>query len=229
MPTSRTASASYLIHYTFLLLLVQSTNVLNDTFRIWHDGPFGTISGFRLGRTPEHPVEWNEINAAWGQAVLLLHTMAQQCKLNFSCKFGNVAAVHNACPCRLGIAWQTVHFALLAATARAVHLQLAVLLSHAYSGHHDRPTYASALKLPICCMSVLTAYRLLPMGSHPRVADKRGTYDLFGPVNKLWGGGYDKAMSIFLACLKEFGDFARARWVAMTCCGGCCQQGGGPA
>ncbi len=65
---------------------VQSTSVLNDTFRIWHDGPFGTISGFRLGRTPEHPVDWNEINAAWGQAVLLLHTMAQQCKLNFSCE-----------------------------------------------------------------------------------------------------------------------------------------------
>lgn len=58
---------------------------------------------------------------------------------------------------------------------------------------------------------VRAAYRLLPMGSHPRVADKRGTYDLFGPVNKLWGGGYDKAMSVFLACLKEFGDFARAR------------------
>lgn len=66
------------------LLLLKSTNVLNDTFRIWHDGPFGTISGFRLGRTPECPVEWDEINAAWGQAVLLLHTMAQQCKLNFS-------------------------------------------------------------------------------------------------------------------------------------------------
>ncbi|WIA22458.1 hypothetical protein OEZ85_004756 [Tetradesmus obliquus] len=124
------------------LLLLKSTNVLNDTFRIWHDGPFGTISGFRLGRTPEAPVEWEEINAAWGQAVLLLATMATQCKLNFS------------------------------------------------------------------------AYRLLPMGSHPRVADKRGTYDLFGPVAKLWGGSYDKAMAGFLACLKEFGDFARARDIA---------------
>lgn len=69
--------------------------------------------------------------------------------------------------------------------------------------------------LPLC---VPAAYRLLPMGSHPRVADKRGTYDLFGPVNKLWGGGYDKAMSIFLACLKEFGDFARARWEVVVCC-----------
>eukprot|EP00879_Flechtneria_rotunda_P022249 GHRR01023475.1.p1 GENE.GHRR01023475.1~~GHRR01023475.1.p1 ORF type:complete len:282 (+),score=77.32 GHRR01023475.1:350-1195(+) len=124
------------------LLLLRSTNVLNDTFRIWHEGPFGTISGFRLGRTPEYQVEWDEINAAWGQAVLLLHTMAQQCRLNFS------------------------------------------------------------------------AYRLLPMGSHPRVADKRGTYDLFGPVNKLWGSSYDKAMAVYLACLKEFGDFARARDIA---------------
>ncbi len=42
-----------------------------------HDGPFGTISGFRLGRTSEHPVEWDETNAAWGQVVLLLYTMAQ--------------------------------------------------------------------------------------------------------------------------------------------------------
>jgi hypothetical protein len=40
--------------------------------------------GFRLGRTPECAVELDEINAAWGQAVLLLHTMAQQAKLNFS-------------------------------------------------------------------------------------------------------------------------------------------------
>jgi hypothetical protein len=38
----------------------------------------------RLGRTPEIPVEWEEINAAWGQAVLLLHTMAQSCQLNFT-------------------------------------------------------------------------------------------------------------------------------------------------
>jgi hypothetical protein len=49
------------------------------------------------------------------------------------------------------------------------------------------------------------------MGSHPRVADRRGTYDLFGPVSKLWAQSYDRAMAIYLACLREFGDFARAR------------------
>lgn len=51
--------------------------MFNDVFHIWHEGPFGTISGFRLGRTPTEAVEWGEINAAWGQAVLLLHTLAQ--------------------------------------------------------------------------------------------------------------------------------------------------------
>lgn len=36
-----------------LLQALSHTNVYNDVFKIWHDGPFGTISGFRLGRTPE--------------------------------------------------------------------------------------------------------------------------------------------------------------------------------
>ncbi|KAK6329098.1 hypothetical protein J4Q44_G00010760 [Coregonus suidteri] len=36
-----------------------------------HSGQFGTINNFRLGRLPSVPVEWNEINAAWGQTVLL--------------------------------------------------------------------------------------------------------------------------------------------------------------
>lgn len=56
---------------------LKRSNVYNDVFRIWHDGPFGTISGFRLGKTADSPVDWPEINAAWGQATLLLHTMAR--------------------------------------------------------------------------------------------------------------------------------------------------------
>ena len=58
--------------------ILSSTNVYNDSFYIWHDGNFGTINGFRLGRLPEQQVEWPEINAAWGQVVLLLHTMVKQ-------------------------------------------------------------------------------------------------------------------------------------------------------
>ncbi|KAI9336080.1 autophagy protein Apg6-domain-containing protein [Obelidium mucronatum] len=60
---------------------LEKTNVFNDAFRIWHDGPFGTINGFRLGRLPTQPVEWHEINAALGQAVLLLDILAT--KLGF--------------------------------------------------------------------------------------------------------------------------------------------------
>ena len=59
---------------------LKRTNIYNDVFHIWHDGPFGTINGFRMGKTGKVQVEWDEINAAWGQAVLLLHTMASSCE-----------------------------------------------------------------------------------------------------------------------------------------------------
>lgn len=117
---------------------LKRTNVLNDAFNIWHDGDFGTINNFRLGRLPSVPVEWEEINAAWGQACLLLFTMAQYCRLKFS-------------------------------------------------------------------------YRILPMGSYPRIADGKNTYELFGPVNLFWSTRYDKAMTMFLACIKEFADFANGK------------------
>jgi hypothetical protein len=52
------------------------------------------------------------------------------------------------------------------------------------------------------------------MGSHPRIADKKGTYDLFGPPNLWNGSSYDKGMVCFLACLKEFADFATNEDVA---------------
>lgn len=32
------------------LALLKCTNVLNDVFRIWHDGPFGTIKWVLLGQ-----------------------------------------------------------------------------------------------------------------------------------------------------------------------------------
>lgn len=62
---------------------LKRSNVFNITFHIWHCGHFGTINGFRLGRLPTVPVEWSEINAAWGQAALLLHCMAKKINLTF--------------------------------------------------------------------------------------------------------------------------------------------------
>lgn len=40
------------------------------------------------------------------------------------------------------------------------------------------------------------------MGSYPQIADKKGTHDLHGPVNRLMCGSYDRAMVMFLTCLK---------------------------
>ncbi|XP_058225639.1 beclin-1-like protein isoform X2 [Rhododendron vialii] len=106
------------------LELLKRTNVLNDAFPIWYDGDFGTINNFRLGRLPKIPVEWDEINAAWGQACLLLHTMAQ----------------------------------------------------------YFRPKFPYPFFL-----------------------------ERFGPVNLFWSTRYDKAMTLFLTCLKEFTQFANSK------------------
>ncbi|KAI0339806.1 APG6-domain-containing protein [Trametopsis cervina] len=62
---------------------LERTNVYNDAFCIGHDGVFGTINGLRLGRVPSVPVEWAEINAAWGQTLLLLYTIARKLEYTF--------------------------------------------------------------------------------------------------------------------------------------------------
>ncbi|KAH9523274.1 Beclin-1 [Bulinus truncatus] len=62
---------------------LKKTNVFNATFHIWHDGEFGTINDFRLGRLPGTVVEWTEINTAWGQVVLLLGSLANKIGLKF--------------------------------------------------------------------------------------------------------------------------------------------------
>ncbi|XP_051141151.1 beclin-1-like protein [Andrographis paniculata] len=122
--------------------LLEKTNVLSDAFPIRHDGEFGTINSFRLGRLPKVQVEWDEINAAWGQACLLLHTMAQ---------------------------------------------------------YHFRPKFSYRIKI-------------LPMGSYPRIMDSDNiTYELFGPANIFWSTRYDKAMTLYLTCLKEFAEFANLK------------------
>lgn len=80
----RDSLQNQLAHDNKVLEALQRTNVYNDTFCIGHDGTFGTINGLRLGRTSEHPVDWPEINAAWGQTLLLLTVVIE--KLNFRLK-----------------------------------------------------------------------------------------------------------------------------------------------
>jgi len=67
----------------FHLDKLKKTNVFNTTFHIWHKGHFGTINNFRLGRLPSAPVDWSEINAAWGQTTLLLIALARKSNLTF--------------------------------------------------------------------------------------------------------------------------------------------------
>lgn len=51
---------------------LSSINVLNDCFHIWHDGPFGTINGLRMGRLTTLPVDWEEVNAGKKKPLLLM-------------------------------------------------------------------------------------------------------------------------------------------------------------
>ena len=66
-----------------LLQKLQRSNVYNDTFCISHDGSFATINGLRLGRLSNRPVDWPEINAAWGHSLLLLVTVAEKLGYKF--------------------------------------------------------------------------------------------------------------------------------------------------
>lgn len=70
-------------HVTAQLSKLKKTNVYNDAFRIWHDGPFGTINGFRLGRLSDNRVDNEEINTALGFSVLLLNTISTKLEFSF--------------------------------------------------------------------------------------------------------------------------------------------------
>ena len=77
-------SVQYQLQYTTeQLMRLKKTNVLNCVFHIWHNGHFGTINGLRLGRLQTVPVEWSEINAAWGQTAFLLSTLARLSGVTF--------------------------------------------------------------------------------------------------------------------------------------------------
>ena len=80
---------------------LRQTNVFNATFHIWFSGYFGTINNLRLGKLPTAPVTWPELNAAWGQTVLLLHSLARKTGFKFSkynlVPHGNTSYVEVCC------------------------------------------------------------------------------------------------------------------------------------
>jgi len=65
------------------LQVFSRSDALNESFYISHEGEFGTINGLRLGTMPQEPVEWNEINAAFGFAAMLLDAISKQVGFDF--------------------------------------------------------------------------------------------------------------------------------------------------
>ena len=66
------------LHVVSSMKKLMQMNAINDAFFIWYSGPFATINNFRLGNLPTKVVEWTEINAALGQAVLAVAVVAQK-------------------------------------------------------------------------------------------------------------------------------------------------------
>ncbi|CAM9319950.1 unnamed protein product [Ectocarpus sp. 8 AP-2014] len=67
-----------------LVSAMRMAGALNDCFHIWHQGPFGTINGFRVGRLNTHVVDWQEVNAGVGQAAIVLVTVAMAMGVEFT-------------------------------------------------------------------------------------------------------------------------------------------------
>jgi beclin 1 len=56
-----------------MLRRYMNMNAVNDAFYIWYAGPYGSINTFRLGNLPSKPIDFSEINAALGQAALVIN------------------------------------------------------------------------------------------------------------------------------------------------------------
>ncbi|XP_037006797.2 beclin-2 [Artibeus jamaicensis] len=65
------------------LAWLEETDAWRFAFQIRDDGPVASINNFRLGCLPAVPVGWGEINAAWGQAALLLLALSRKVGLQF--------------------------------------------------------------------------------------------------------------------------------------------------
>jgi beclin 1 len=175
------------------------TNVFDDAFHISWDGHFATINGFRLGRLPSQPVEWAEISAALGQALLLLATMARQTEYKFQKSEDQ--------------RFFPPSFSLLQRSCR--HCQRCPRLS----------LFADVFALFClvrCC--VAGRYRLIPMGSYSKLCradDPSTTYELYGSNDLIlgrlfWYRRFDQALVWLLACIQEFAEFAHAQDKAFT-------------
>lgn len=119
-------------------------NAINDSFYIWYSGPFGTINNFRVGdlKSTIKPIDWTEINAGLGQAVLALSIIAAKAGFDFK------------------------------------------------------------------------KYILSPMGSFSKVFkadDRRNALSLFVDGQLFYQRNFNAALTGFLTCVQELGDFIRSK------------------
>lgn len=174
------------IHELGVLERLQRTNVYNDVFFIGHSGSFGTINGLRLGRLAKPRVEWVEINAAWGQTLLLLATVAE--KLNF--QFQGY---------RLRPMGSTSRIEKLVTTPSAsVRGSFMSFAASTASSPTRRPGATSPP--PITRSSTVV---------DPSLPVEGKLLDLFhsgGSIPFLNRGSFDEAMVAFLECLRQLGN-----------------------
>jgi len=164
------------------------THALNDAFHIWHDhGHFGTISGCRLGRLPSQPVDWNEINAAWGQATLLLQTISKRLSPNITPTPSNIQnSISSADP------------------------SAPSLVNNTASTTPSSSAVASGFKFSTYRLLPMGSYSKME-----RISDK-STYELYGSSDislgrLFWYRRFDNGMAAFLQCLSELGEFAESQ------------------
>ncbi len=174
---------------------LQRTNVYNDTFCIGHDGYFGTINGLRLGRLPNQPVEWAEINAAWGQTLLLLATVAE--KLSFT--------------------FDGYRLKPMGSTSKIERIEYAAASATAFSSSSSSPSTANHHGNDQ--QETLTSRRAQPHGDTQGQHRQQQTPPPKTTALELYSSGdlpigrmflhrkLDQAMVAFLECLRQLGDF----------------------
>lgn len=203
----RDALLARIAHATEQREELRKTNVFNDAFHIWHDGPFGTINGLRLGRTggaglfPSDAARGLQAPPICpGESVSPGRPVRQV--LRFALRKRPSVSLFLCCCCVRSGACGVGRDQRCLGPGRPpprhdgphmpLHFLKCVRRAHAAAcappfGRGGSCAYFSSFLLPRRLPPAASAYALLPMGSSPRVRDSaRGaTYDLFGARNEL--------------------------------------------
>ncbi|CBX95245.1 hypothetical protein LEMA_P023970.1 [Plenodomus lingam JN3] len=180
----RDALSTRYAHDAQILNQLQRRSVYNDTFNITHDNHFATINGLRLGRLPSPYVDWPEINAAWGQACLLLATLAE----------------------RLGYKFQGYELSPMGSTSTITRLEV----KGAASATASTAATTTAATAATATAAADTWQQSSPSPSSPAITRHRlelyssGDFPInFGFLHRK----FDTAMVAFLECLRQLGEF----------------------